>query len=98
VVAGKPLDHTYKTENVELVSKGCCNLARHIGNARKYGVPVVVAINMFASDTQAELDAVRSAALEAGMSTAPCTIPRSRGFLCIPCPLSLSLIAAEGHV
>ncbi len=71
VVAGKPLDHTYKSENVELVSKGCCNLARHIANARAYGVPVVIAINKFASDTQAELDAVRAAALEAGMRLLP---------------------------
>lgn len=71
MVAGKPLDHTYKKESVELVKKGCCNLARHISNARKYGVPVVIAINKFASDTQAELDAVREVALEAGMQMSP---------------------------
>lgn len=67
VTAGKPLDQTYRSENVDLVKAGCCNLARHIANARAYGVPVVVAINKFASDTPAELDAVRSAALEAGV-------------------------------
>ena len=72
VVAGKPLDKTYKEENVELVTKGCCNLARHIANARAYGVPVVVAVNKFASDTDAELEAVRSAAMEAGAPAALC--------------------------
>ncbi|KXZ51232.1 hypothetical protein GPECTOR_13g719 [Gonium pectorale] len=70
VVAGTPLHHDYTTENVALVSAGCCNLARHVQNARKYGVPVVVAVNRFASDTDAELAAVREAALEAGASAA----------------------------
>lgn len=66
VVAGKPLDHAYKTENLELVRAGCCNLARHIANAQKFGVPVVVAINRFATDTDAELEVVRQEALAAG--------------------------------
>jgi formyltetrahydrofolate synthetase len=43
---------------------------RHIENTRRYGVPVVVAINAFASDTPAELEAVRAAALAAGASAA----------------------------
>ena len=66
VTAGKPLDHAYTNEDAVLVKAGCCNLARHISNTRKYGVPVVVAINKFATDTEAELAAVREAALEAG--------------------------------
>ncbi|GLI62600.1 hypothetical protein VaNZ11_005139 [Volvox africanus] len=70
VVAGTPLHHDYTTENVPLVTDGCCNLARHIENARKYGVPVVVAINRFASDTDAELQAIKEAALAAGASDA----------------------------
>ncbi|GLC46308.1 hypothetical protein PLESTB_000997500 [Pleodorina starrii] len=70
VVAGTPLHHDYTTENVALVSAGCCNLVRHIENARKYGVPVVVAINRFACDTDAELQAVKEAALAAGASDA----------------------------
>lgn len=70
VVAGKPLDHTYKTENVELVKAGCCNMARHIDNIRKFGVPVVVAINRFATDTDGELAVVRSEALDAGATDA----------------------------
>lgn len=67
VVAGKPLDHAYTDENIELVTKGCCNLARHVENARQYGVPVVVACNRFAADTDAELAAVREAALKVCM-------------------------------
>ena len=72
VVAGKPLDAAYRSEGVELVAAGCCNLARHVANARAYGVPVVVAVNKFASDTPAELDAVRAAALDAGARCPGC--------------------------
>ena len=71
VTAGKPLDKVYREENVELVSKGCCNLARHIANARAYGVPVVVAINKFASDSDAELEAVRRESMQAGAQCGP---------------------------
>jgi formate--tetrahydrofolate ligase len=49
-------------ENVEAVRKGCENLARHISNVQKFGVPVVVAINQFITDTDAELEAVRETA------------------------------------
>eukprot|EP00249_Psilotum_nudum_P009173 c21752_g1_i1 orf=379-2283(-) len=66
VVAGRPLDHAYKAENIDLVKAGCTNLAKHIQNTKGYGVNVVVAINMFATDTEAELAAVRDAALQAG--------------------------------
>ncbi|KAL6000939.1 hypothetical protein ACLOJK_006666 [Asimina triloba] len=66
VVAGKPLDHAYISENVALVEAGCVNLARHISNTKAYGVDVVVAINMFATDSEAELSAVKNAALAAG--------------------------------
>jgi len=66
VVAGKPLDSAYTTKNVELVRRGLVNLQRHIGIARKFGVPVVVAVNRFATDTPAELETVRRAALEFG--------------------------------
>jgi formate--tetrahydrofolate ligase len=47
------------TENVAAVKKGCSNLGRHIGNLKGFGVPVVVAINHFVSDTEAEIQAVR---------------------------------------
>ncbi|QPH55672.1 formate--tetrahydrofolate ligase [Pontivivens ytuae] len=46
-------------ENVEAVEAGCANLGRHIGNVKSFGVPVVVAINHFISDTDAEVQAVK---------------------------------------
>ncbi|WP_343561465.1 formate--tetrahydrofolate ligase [Kiloniella sp. b19] len=49
------------SENVEAVTKGSENLARHIANVKKFGVPAVVAINQFITDTDAEIDAVRAA-------------------------------------
>ncbi len=66
VVAGKPLDPAYTQENLDLLRKGLVNLQHHIGVARKFGVPVVVAVNRFATDTPAELEMVRQAALEFG--------------------------------
>jgi len=47
------------TENVEAVQAGCPNLGRHIGNLKGFGVPVVVAINHFVTDTEAEIAAIR---------------------------------------
>jgi len=46
-------------ENVEAVKKGCPNLGRHIANVKSFGVPVVVGINHFVSDTDAEVQAVK---------------------------------------
>ena len=46
-------------ENVAAVRKGCANLGRHIANVRSFGVPAVVAINHFTSDTEAEIQAVK---------------------------------------
>lgn len=66
VTAGKPLDPAYTDENLELLEAGCSNLAAHIANARRFGIPVVVAVNKFHTDTAAEIDLVRRAALEAG--------------------------------
>ena len=54
------------SENVEAVKKGCANLARHIANVKSFGVPVIVAINHFVNDTDAEVEAVRQAASEYG--------------------------------
>lgn len=47
------------TENVAALVRGCSNLGRHIANVRRFGVPVVVAINHFISDTDAEIAAVK---------------------------------------
>lgn len=66
VVAGKPLDHAYTHENLDLLRAGLDNLLAHIGIARKFGVPVVVAINAFATDSEAELNLIRKAAVEEG--------------------------------
>jgi methylenetetrahydrofolate dehydrogenase (NADP+)/methenyltetrahydrofolate cyclohydrolase/formyltetrahydrofolate synthetase len=70
VTPGKPLADAYVQENVELVRQGCANMARHIKNARKFGVSVLVAINRFATDTDAELEVIREAARAAGADAA----------------------------
>ena len=46
-------------EDVAAVNNGCANLGRHIGNLKSFGVPVVVAINHFVTDTDAEVQAVK---------------------------------------
>ncbi|MCC6299662.1 MAG: formate--tetrahydrofolate ligase [Anaerolineales bacterium] len=66
VVAGKPLAPEYTDENLDLLRAGLPNLERHIQNARKFGVNVVVAVNSFANDTQAEVELIRDAALKMG--------------------------------
>ncbi len=53
-------------ENVEAVRKGCPNLGRHIENVKSFGVPVVVAINHFVTDTDAEIQAVKDYVAEHG--------------------------------
>jgi formyltetrahydrofolate synthetase len=74
VVAGKPLAPEYTDENLELLRKGLPNMDRHIKNALKFGVNVVVAVNSFATDTPAEVELIRKAALEAGaMDAVVCT-------------------------
>lgn len=47
VTPGKPLADVYQQENLELLEKGCANLGKHIENAKKYGLKVVVAVNQF---------------------------------------------------
>ncbi len=66
VVAGKPLAPEYTDENLELLQKGLPNMVRHIENALKFGVNVVVAVNSFATDTEREVEMVREAAIKAG--------------------------------
>ncbi len=66
VTPGAPLDKAYTEENLELLEKGLCNLGAHIKNALRFGIPVVVAVNGFATDTEAELEMVRQYALEQG--------------------------------
>jgi formate--tetrahydrofolate ligase len=59
-------------ENVEAVKKGCPNLGRHIANVKGFGVPVVVAINHFYSDTDAEIAAVKAYVAEQGAEAILC--------------------------
>ncbi|KAF8056222.1 Formate--tetrahydrofolate ligase [Scenedesmus sp. PABB004] len=79
VVAGAPLPHAYTAPDVGLLSAGCANLARHVENTARYGVPVVVAVNAFATDSEEELEAVRSAALAAGAAAAVVTTHHALG-------------------
>ena len=53
-------------ENVDAVRAGCANMVRHIENVKRFGVPVVVAINQFISDTEAEMRVVSEVAAEHG--------------------------------
>ncbi len=66
IVAGKPLDPALLESNPEGVRKGAVNLAKQIENMRLYGVPVVVAINIFPTDTAEEIAVIREVALAAG--------------------------------
>ena len=67
---GAPLAEEYRTENVDLLRAGCVNLAKQISNAKQYGVPVVVAINKFETDSDAEIEVIRAEALKAGAEAA----------------------------
>lgn len=68
--SAQQLHEVYRTENVEILRKGCVNLRKHIANARQYGVPVVVAINRFETDTEAEIAVIRDEAIAAGAEDA----------------------------
>jgi formate--tetrahydrofolate ligase len=60
-------------ENVEAVRKGVANVARHVENMQKFGLPVVVAVNHFTSDTEAEFAAIRDAMAALGVEAISCT-------------------------
>ncbi|MGE4253377.1 MAG: formate--tetrahydrofolate ligase [Parvibaculaceae bacterium] len=62
-----------KKENVEAVKKGLANLGRHIENVKKFGVPIAVAVNHFISDTDNEVEAIRSFCREHGVEAFKCT-------------------------
>ncbi|MFP4169747.1 MAG: formate--tetrahydrofolate ligase [Methanomassiliicoccales archaeon] len=70
VKPGAPLDKAYTDENMELLEKGLGNLGKHIENAKKFGVPVVVAVNAFPTDSEAELKRVREYSVEQGAEDA----------------------------
>ncbi|MBN2625015.1 MAG: formate--tetrahydrofolate ligase [Spirochaetales bacterium] len=66
VVPGKPLDRVYSEKNRELVRKGCANMTAHIAIARRFGLPVVVAVNAFPTDSTEEWEVIREEALKGG--------------------------------
>lgn len=66
VIAGTPLHEAYTSENVSLVQAGLSNLSRHIAHAASYGVPVVVCVNRFHTDTDIELETIINGAKAAG--------------------------------
>jgi formate--tetrahydrofolate ligase len=70
IVAGKPLDPALLEENVEAVRAGAGNLAKQIDNVLLFGVPAVVAINSFPTDTSGEVEAIKEVAMAAGASAA----------------------------
>ena len=60
-------------ENVEAANEGCSNLVRHIENVKSFGVPVVVAINRFITDTDAEIAIIKKVAEANGVKAIECT-------------------------
>jgi formyltetrahydrofolate synthetase len=73
VVPGKPLPQVYREENLELLRGGLANLRAHLNIIKLFGVPAVVALNAFPTDTQAESDLVINEALKAGAAGAVVT-------------------------
>ncbi|XP_044730108.1 C-1-tetrahydrofolate synthase, cytoplasmic [Chrysoperla carnea] len=72
VTSGAPLAAEYTNENLDLLEKGIPNLVRHIENGKKFGIPVVVAVNSFVTDSQSEIELVKKAAKNAGAFDAVC--------------------------
>jgi len=70
VRAGSPLPEAYEREDLGLLGAGCGNLVRHVEIAQRFGVPVVVAVNRFPQDTDAELELIRRCATETGAHAA----------------------------
>lgn len=66
VVAGRPLPKELVEENLPALEKGCENLVKHIENIKMHGLPVVVAVNRFTVDTNAEIDLIKRIAVSAG--------------------------------
>lgn len=70
VTPGRPLHAAYTEENLGLVEAGFANMRRHLNNVSHYGVPVVVAINKFSTDSRAELELIQKLSLEIGAADA----------------------------
>ena len=70
VIAGRPLDKAYTEENLPLLRAGLANLQAHITNVKRFGVPVVVAVNEFSTDTEHELSLICETARDFGAAHA----------------------------
>lgn len=70
VVAGKPLDHAYISENLDLLRAGLPNMLHHIQIVKKFGVPAVVAVNAFSTDSKKELELICEEAKKGGADAA----------------------------
>lgn len=79
IVAGKPLPPELAQENLAAVEKGCANLVKHIENALLFGLPVVVAINHFETDTDREIAIIERVARDAGTEGAFVSYAHQRG-------------------
>lgn len=79
VMAGRPLDSAYTEENLPLLEAGMSNLEKQIANARRFGVPVVVAINSFPTDTDAEHRLIEEMATQMGAEAAVVSDHHARG-------------------
>ncbi|MGB7859646.1 MAG: formate--tetrahydrofolate ligase [Acidimicrobiia bacterium] len=79
VVPGRPLDSAYTEENLPLLEAGLVNLEAQIQSTKRFGVPVVVAINQFPTDTEAEHDLIRERSSSAGAAAAVTTAHHPKG-------------------
>jgi formyltetrahydrofolate synthetase len=79
VTPGKPLPEGLVSEDLEAVEAGLSNLEKHIANVSRHGLPVVVAVNRFPTDTDAEIDFVRRRSVEAGAADAQVSDVWARG-------------------
>jgi formate--tetrahydrofolate ligase len=76
---GRPLPDALLREDLDTLQCGFANLEGHLANLRRYGIPIVVAINQFPSDTKAKLDLIKTLALESGAKRIAHTAAFSRG-------------------
>jgi formyltetrahydrofolate synthetase len=79
VIPGRPLPKELTTENLEYLERGSENLKAHIGIAKRFGVPVVVCVNSFHTDTDKEIDLIRKIAKDAGADEAVTSDHWARG-------------------
>ena len=76
---GRPLPSAYVEENLGLLGEGVINMQAHLNTIRRFGVPAVVAVNVFPTDTDREIEYVRAAASEAGAHAAAPTTHWANG-------------------